>query len=65
MLSAVLKVRVIEDVILVTEVGESIHTRLQSLMLKVERDVKDCGHLINLYYTRGNAASSPFFICRC
>ena len=59
-LSAVLKIRAVEDVSLVTDTGESILTRLQSLMLKLERDVKDCGRLINLYHSAGNAFDSFF-----
>jgi hypothetical protein len=60
MLSAVLKIRTVEDVTLVTDTGESILTRLQSLMVKLERDVKDCGRLISLYHSGGNAADSSF-----
>ena len=58
LLSTMLKVRAVEDVTLVTATGESILTRWQNFMLKVERDVKDCARLINLYHSRGNVINA-------
>lgn len=51
MLSAVLKIRTVEDLTLVTDTGESIVTRVQALMVQIERDVKDCTRLIKSYHS--------------
>lgn len=50
MLNALLKVWIVENVYLVDESGKSILTRLQTLARRIERDLKDCGHLVHLFH---------------
>ncbi|KAF8312647.1 hypothetical protein DL93DRAFT_2081901 [Clavulina sp. PMI_390] len=56
-LNEVLKVRGVEDLDLVTDNGSSMLARLKDLMVKIERDLKDCGNLIKSFHRHNSNGS--------
>jgi hypothetical protein len=50
MMSALLQLHFVKDPELTTETGESVCGRIQALMGAVERDIKNCGNLIDTYH---------------
>lgn len=49
MLNAVLQIRMVDNVMLVSDTGDTPLSRVEALMQRIKKDLKDCGHLIHTF----------------
>ena len=55
-LNTVLKIRRAEDPFSINDAGESVVSRVEALMRRLERDIKDCGHLIRDFHKHNQSS---------